>query len=219
MTKLAIALGLTGALFMGCNNGGGTDTMDTEDGPFIPTTLNTDATCSIPTGPWGQSPGHQLQGWTISDCDGNPYTLHNNDFCTAEITVLIQSEGWCGVCQQDAVDVYEALIGPYSERGVRFMEVLSVDDHYAPIASEFCHTWASRYGIEGFTFMDPERKLSTYSYRPGIDEEPSGSNTLALPIVKILDNTGTLVEMFQGGDTAWSRTVAKLDEMLAASGQ
>lgn len=222
MKKLTVVIGV-GLLSVGCQSSGGSPGNDTDAGTggasgglFIPDTTNPTASCAVPSGPWGQSAGHLLQGWTINDCDGRPYTLHNDDFCTASATVLIQSEGWCGVCMEDAEDVYETLIEPYGNLGVRFMEVLSVDDQYEEIQGEFCHEWASRYGIEGFTFMDPESKLSSYSYRVGIDETPTGSTTLSLPVVRILDNTGNIVAMIQGGDTAWSRVRAQLDTLLAA---
>lgn len=224
MNKLVLALGIAGALLAGCKddrNGGGDGGNGDgriENGRFVPTTSNTDATCQIPTGPWGQSPGHLQQPWTIKDCDGNPYALYNDDFCEAKATVVILSAGWCGVCRAEAPSMRADFLEPYADRGVRILQVLQEDNGYDPASGDFCHAWAEQYGLQGYTFMDPQRKISMYSYRQGIDEEPSGSSTLALPVVQIYDATGTLVAMHQGADPgSWTRARATLDELLDAS--
>lgn len=173
------------------------------------------ATCEVPNGPWGVSPGRLQQAWTVTDCDGNAYSLYNDDFCRARATVVVLSAGWCGVCRGEAPSMFDELVEPYRTRGVRIMQVLQQDDRYRPAGEDFCRKWASDYGVEGMTFVDPERAISTYSYRPGVDEDPPSSTTNSLPVVHVYDAAGTIREVIEGDTDNWSRVTDALDAILA----
>lgn len=183
-------------------------------GPIVPSTDNPSASCSVPTGPWGFSEGTMQQPWRVTDCALRPYDLYNNDYCEAAFTVVVHSEPWCGECIADAPTMRSNLIDRYASRGVRVLEVLQEDERGLPIDASTCNAWASAYESEGFVFMDPESEISTYSYRPGIDEEPSGSRSEGLPVVNIYDETGTLVYHHEGSTNDWYDITGALDELL-----
>jgi hypothetical protein len=193
---------------------GGGSCAPERDGAFSFSSGDPVATCEVPDGPWGVSPGRLQQPWTVSDCDGNAYSLYNEDFCRARATVVVLSAGWCGVCRDEAPSMFEELVAPYKARGVRVMQVLQQDERYRPAGADFCRTWASEYGTEGMTFVDPERTTSTYTYRPGLDEDPPSSNSNSLPVVHVYDATGTIRNVLEGGTDNWSAVTEALDVIL-----
>lgn len=183
-------------------------------GPFVPASGDPTATCTTPRGPYGFSEGYMQQDWTVSSCSGGAYSLYNNDYCIATLTVVIHSEPWCGECLADAPSMRANLIDPYAARNVRILEVLQDDESGGSVDAATCNAWASAYDNAGYVFMDPEQNLSTYSYRPGIDETPPGSRTEGLPVVNIYDETGTLVFHHEGSTNEWRDITTALDGLL-----
>lgn len=211
MTIRFLAVVSVVAAMVGCGSNGPTSMTG---GPLVPSTDNPRATCDVPSGPWGFSVDHLQQPWTVSNCADADYSLYNNDFCTAAYTVVIHSEPWCGECLADAPSMRDNLIDPYASRNVRILEVLQQTASGSPVDAETCNSWAETYDNAGYVFMDPTNSLSTYNYRPGVDETPPGSRTEGLPVVNIYDETGTLVFHHEGSTNNWRDITAELDVLL-----
>lgn len=214
MTLRSVTVVVSLLALAGC---GGSDTGAAAGGPLVPSTDNPRATCDTPEGPWGFSVGHQQQDWTVSNCTDQDYDLYNNDFCRATFTVVIHSEPWCAACIADAPSMRENLIDPYAAQNVRILEVLQQTASSGTVDAETCEAWAQEYDNAGYVFMDPTRNLSTYNYRPGVDETPPGSRTEALPVVNVYDNTGTLVFHHEGSTNNWHDIANALDDLLAGN--
>lgn len=183
--------------------------------PLIPSADNPAPTCMVPTGPWGFTVDHVQQPWTVTSCAGQEYALYNDDFCEAAFTVVIHSEPWCAACLEEGPSVRANLIDPYSLMGVRVLEVLQQTESYGTVDAATCDAWAAAYDSEGFTFMDPLQRMSTYTYRPGIDETPPATRSESLPTVNVYDATGTLVYHHEGATNHWRDITTALDELLA----
>lgn len=170
---------------------------------------NQAASCEVPTGPYGVSEGTTWQDWTVTDCAGNPTSLYNNSYCSAEATVYIRMQGWCGNCQAEAPTLMEELIAPYEARGIRFIQVIQEDEDYNPVDGEFCSHWADVNGLGNHVFMDPDRHTSRLVLTPGVPYTQG-----ALPIIKVVDADGVIRADLSGDPEHWVHVKAALDEIL-----
>jgi len=214
MTLRSVKMVMVLGVLAGCS-GAEPPPMMTMPEPLVPSADNPPATCMVPRGPWGFSVGRTQQPWTVMSCSGEPYSLYNDDFCSAAFTVVIHSEPWCAACLVEGPTVRANLIDPYALMGVRFLEVLQQTESYDTVDAATCEAWAAEYNTGEYTFMDPMQALSTYSYTPGVDETPPSSRSESLPIVNIYDSTGTLVFHHEGATNNWRDITTALDGLLA----
>lgn len=50
---------------------------------------------AAPEDGFGTSIGATVLPFELSDCAGEPYAFHGDDFCAARVTVLTVDAGWC----------------------------------------------------------------------------------------------------------------------------
>lgn len=193
---LILAVGSTG-----CVAGGGSS------GPLVEG--NQEAVCGVPEGT-GIAEGTVWGNWEVTDCDGNPTSLYNNAFCSAEATVYIRMQGWCGNCQREAPTLMDDLIAPNEARGVRFLQVIQENEAYEPVDGEFCSYWANQNNLGGHVYMDPARNTSRLVLTPGVPYTQG-----ALPIIKVIDRDGVIRADLSGDPEGWVHVQAAIDEILA----
>lgn len=202
-TFLSTAVALCG--LVGCDP----DTRDADAAITVPDAGDTDAGSSACAGdpgePYGTSEGSHLVPFTLSQCDGTPYSFYGEaeGFCDATFTVIVMSAGWCGPCRVEATQMQARLVEAYADQGVRVItSIIQNDDYEAPDLA-FCQGWTDQYGLTNAVVIDPTQETSIYF--------PAGS----LPATVIVDSEGVIRHREYGTTTGLATIRAALDALLA----
>jgi len=159
---------------------------------------------NVPVEPFGTQVGRKLRPLTLGKCDGTPYSIYSDDFCSpTRFTVLGIAAGWCVPCQYESA-MLPALQAEYEPQGVRIIQVMFQDADYNAASNEYCQAWVDNYSLTNVELNDPTQLTQVYF--------PMG----ALPATLIIDDTGTIVYREYGASSMLSSLRTKLDELLAA---
>lgn len=158
---------------------------------------------NVPVEPFGTQVGRKLRPLTLNQCDGTPYSIYNEDFCSSRFTVLGIAAGWCVPCQYET-GMLPALQAEYEPQGVRIIQVMFQNADYGPPSNEYCQEWYDNYMLTNVELNDPTQTTQVYF--------PMGS----LPATLIIDHTGKIVYREYGASSNLSSLRTKLDELLAA---
>jgi thiol-disulfide isomerase/thioredoxin len=156
----------------------------------------------VPTDGFATRVGSKFRPLTLNTCDGTPYDIYNEDFCSSRLTVLGIAAGWCGPCIYESEQL-PALQAEYEPQGVRIIQVMYQDEDYRAASNAYCQAWVDRFGLTNVELNDPAQKTQIYF--------PDG----ALPSTVIIDSTGTIVYRENGASSNLSSLRTKLDELLA----
>jgi len=102
----------------------------------------------------GSNIGTDFENVTMPYCDGTTFNFYQNEFCSNQLTLIILSAGWCGPCQQEAMQLEEAIVGPYAGR-VRVVTVYGQNVNRTPATGVECQRWKDRYGLSSHMVFDP----------------------------------------------------------------
>jgi thiol-disulfide isomerase/thioredoxin len=156
----------------------------------------------VPTDGFATRVGSKFRPLTLDQCDGTPYSIYNEDFCSARFTVFGIAAGWCNPCIYESMQL-PALQAEYEPQGVRIIQVMYQDEDYRAASNAYCQAWVDRFGLTNVELNDPAQKTQIYF--------PDG----ALPSTVIIDSTGTIVYRENGASSNLSSLRTKLDELLA----
>lgn len=148
----------------------------------------------------GSEVGDTLQPFTLSKCDGTPYTFSAS---AATYTVISLAAGWCQPCTQESQLLEERVTDAYADRGVVVVQALTQKADFSDPDGAFCSEWASTYGLSNIEVIDPDGELNTLW------------PTMALPSTTIVDSNGVIVFREIGATDGITSLTAKLDELLA----
>lgn len=157
---------------------------------------------NVPTTGFGTRVSSKFRPLTLNQCDGTPYSIYNEEFCTARFTVLGIAAGWCMPCIYET-GMLPALQAEYEPQGVRLIQVMYQDESYRAASNEYCQAWVDRFGLTNIELNDPAQATQIYF--------PDG----ALPSTVIVDSTGTIVYRENGASSNLSSLRTKLDMLLA----
>lgn len=183
---------------MGTDDGG-----TTGDGDGGDTADAGDGLCPYPEGPYGTNVLSKFEPFTLEQCDGTPYSFHNEDYCMSRLTVISIAAGWCPPCIRESMLLTETITEPYREAGVRVIQILVQKADYTAPDYAFCNDWVSRYGLTNIELLDPIGV--TAHYFPGN----------SLPSTIIVDDEGIIRFRENGATEGLVSLKAKLDELLA----
>lgn len=159
---------------------------------------------NVPTTGFGTRVSAKFRPLTLNRCDGTPYSIYNEDFCSpTRFTILSIAAGWCNPCRLETAQ-FPALNAEYSPQGVRLVQVMFQDESYGAASGAYCQSWVDEYGLTNVELNDPTQMTQIYF--------PTGS----LPATLIIDDTGTIVFREYGTTDGLTSLRAKLDELLAA---
>ena len=158
----------------------------------------------VPADGFATRVGSKFRPLTLDQCDGSPYAIYNEDFCSARFTVLGIAAGWCNPCIYET-GMLPALQAEYEPQGVRIIQVMYQDEDYRAASNAYCQAWVDRFGLTNVELNDPSQKTQIYF--------PDG----ALPSTVIIDSTGTIVYRENAASSNLSSLRTKLDELLAGS--
>lgn len=139
------------------------------------------ATCDPPERPYGTAVGQKFPALALPDCGDpeNTYELYGAEFCSARVTVLSLSAGWCAACVEESGRLNRDITGRYEGQGVRLVQaIIENADRSTPTIS-FCQAWVQRFHLSNREVIDPQHRLNVFA----------GGE---LPGVVIFDHTGTI---------------------------
>lgn len=139
-----------------------------------------------PPEPWAMDVGAHAVDVVMSDCGGQPRSLHG--LCGAP-ALVVNWYGWCASCGENA-ELARALADEHAELAVAI--VLDEDPLSSPVDQEFCAAYEATYPSPAAVWMDPGKRLEQY-----------GTTDLVL----VLDHAGTLI---------LNRQTATADTIIAA---
>lgn len=195
---LVMTLMVAGALFAGCGDDGGSMT-DMDGG------TSSMLTCEPPTSGFGTSEGRKISPLTLRACDGSAYEFYNQDYCDAELTVMIMAAGWCNPCIQESMAIESDLNDVYGDRVRVIQVIIQKEDGSAPDAA-YCSAWRDRFGLSNIVAYDANNATGAYF------------NSDALPTSMIIDGDGTYLLRTSGISSTGSpvsHLTEEIDRLLA----
>lgn len=160
--------------------------------------------CVPPDARLGSGVGQTFGRLELQRCDGTPYDFHGPEgFCSAPLTVIVIDAGWCSPSRVESARLEAEIADRYAAAGVRVVQVLVQDDHYAVPSPEFCAEWASIYGYEDVVLVtDPFG--ATQRYYP----------SSVLPTHLLVDDTAT-IRYYGDGLASFDALPLHIDALLA----
>lgn len=202
---------IASSFLLACNSDKGVGTADTgnETGTDGATQDTSGLTCSVPSSGYGTAVGSKIAPFTVAGCSSGDeqFSFYDQQFCSAEITVLSFAAGWCGPCRQESEELKERVVDHYAGQPVRVVQVI-VDGNAQNSAptSAFCDTWVSTYGLTGSDQLKVVRDTTdvTNVYYPNA----------SLPTTLFVDGDGVILDRIAGADMGLNSIRQRIDQYL-----
>lgn len=194
LLALLLAFGLAA-----CGDDGGTGGMAGDDDDDV-----IDMMCSelVPQDGFGALVGDYIRDFSLPQCDGasTPFSFYGDTFCAEgvdgpvqpnKITFLAMAAGWCGPCRAETQAIRDILYDEFSERGVRFVQVVIEDTDFNAADMDYCENgWLGDFGdVPQITLVDTPR----VNFRQNVLPPPQG-----LPFSVIVGRDGEILEAKSG---------------------
>jgi len=97
-----------------------------------------------PAGPFGTGEGDVSPDVTLSDCDGNLYSVH--DLCERDAAWIMVFAGWCSTCRVSAPQA-NALWERFRSQNFQAYFVIADDNQASPPDAAYCAQIREQYGL------------------------------------------------------------------------
>lgn len=140
---------------------------------------------------------------TLPYCDGTgSFDFYGQSFCSARVTLLVISAGWCVPCQQEAAEMEDQIIQPYAGR-VRVVTVYAQGVTRPSVATNnACMGWKNRYNLTSHMVLDAAEVTSRYFPNQ------------AFPANLIIDGDGVIRHRVYGTSRGLQSLKDQLDALL-----
>lgn len=107
--------------------------------------------------------GCQFAPLDLPYCDGSGmFSFYGESYCSARVTLVVISAGWCVPCQQEAAEMQSQIIEPYAGR-VRVVTVYAQGVTRPSVATaSACMSWKNRYGLTSHMVLDAAEITQRY---------------------------------------------------------
>jgi|LNFM01.1.fsa_nt_gb thiol-disulfide isomerase/thioredoxin len=136
-------------------------------------------------------------------CDGSgEFDFYGQTFCSARVTLVVISAGWCVPCQQEAAEMEREIVQPYAGR-VRVVTVYSQGVTRPSVATaSACMAWKNRYRLTSHMLLDANEIASRYFPNQ------------AFPANLIIDGDGTIRHRVYGTSRGLQSLKDQIDGLL-----
>jgi thiol-disulfide isomerase/thioredoxin len=145
--------------------------------------------CTYPEGPYGKDMGtivsnvHKWQGYAEGTTDAaqtSEISIEDYYDCDGSKKInalmIIESAEWCGNCAMEASQL-NSNMAKWQGMGIRVLTLMAQNISSGPATIDTAYKWKSKYSLE----------TSAVGIDPPITFTPSGSSSIGLPLIVVID--------------------------------